>query len=726
MIHSSGAPDELVQAEARSIGGDAPDLTACDREPIHIPGAIQPHGILLVADLATREVIAGAGDIEGMLTPAWRGRSLDELLAQGLDEAIARADGAIAPVPLAPVPGRRSALDTILHLAGDRIVVELEPASAEPVSASAILAELDAAGTSFERASDLQSLCERAAVIFRKLTGFDRVMIYRFLDDGAGAVLAEDRDPALGSFLNHHFPASDIPRQARALYVRNRIRVIPDAGYVPAPLRPAAPEIAALDLSDAGLRSVSPIHVQYLRNMGVAASASISIVQDGLLWGLVACHNTRPRRLSQPLRQACAALAGGLSRQVRAKEEAEAYRDRLRLRSAEDAIIARFDPDIGFDNGVREQAGDLLRMLGADGFAFVRGVEINRAGACPNDAEIARVARWVATRTSGEPFATHILPSLYPEATAFAALASGLLAFTMPAEQPTTLLWFRAEQPQLIEWAGNPHKAVEVKPGEQLSPRASFEAWREEVRGLSRRWTLVDVEAASRLRRALIDARQRQRLRELNRELGLIIADKEMLIAQKDHLLREVNHRVQNSLQLVQSFLSMQARAAKDEQQALGPLEEAQRRVSAVALVHRRLYQADQVDATDLGRYLEDLVGDMRGSMGEQWASTLSLDLAPMLVSADRAVNVGLILTELVINAQKYAYNGAPGPVSIQLEQYRNQFRLIVADHGSGKTRSREGFGTRMMKAMVQRLDGAIEQLDNDPGLRVVVTAPIS
>jgi light-regulated signal transduction histidine kinase (bacteriophytochrome) len=237
------------------------DLTACDLEPIRTPGAIQPHGLLLLADRATLRVIGGAGDIEGRLTPIWMDRPIESLLAQSLDVASFGAEGAVAP--LAVVPGRTETFDASLHVSGDLLLVELEPAPTYPRSAAAALIELDRMGALFERAVDLQSLCERAAVAFRQITGFDHVMIYRFLDDGAGKVLAEEHDPARHSFLNHHFPAADIPKQARALYVRTPVRVIPDIAYAPAPIRPES--LAAADLSDVNLRSVSPIHLQYMR-----------------------------------------------------------------------------------------------------------------------------------------------------------------------------------------------------------------------------------------------------------------------------------------------------------------------------------------------------------------------------------------------------------------------------------------------------------------------------
>ncbi|MDO6413753.1 histidine kinase dimerization/phosphoacceptor domain -containing protein [Sphingomonas sp. BIUV-7] len=696
-------------------------MTACDREPIHVPGAIQPHGLMLLADRETLRVVGGAGDIEGRLTPIWLDRPIEALLAQSLDRYSLDANDA---VPLAVVPGRSETFDASLHMSGDLLVVELEPAPTEPRTAVAALAELDRTGAQFERAADLQALCERAATAFRRVTGFDRVMIYRFLDDGAGKVLAEDRDPALHSFLNHHFPEGDIPKQARALYVRTPVRVIPDIDYAPMPIRPA--ELVDTDLSGVGLRSVSPIHLQYMRNMGVRASASISIVKDGLLWGLVACHHNSPRRLSYETRAICQTMAGELARFIRAKEEAETFRERVRLRSGEDAILAGIEPHLSVDAFFAEYGDDLRQLLGADGFAVIQNRSLSTSGRCPGDDALLRLGEWLLTRTVAEPFVTQRLASIFPAAAADRDIASGVLAVALSGDAPMLLVWIRAEEPTIVEWAGNPHKDVENDPAAILTPRTSFEAWSEEVRGCARRWTRGEVEAAGRLRTQLLELRQSRRLRELNRELTATLAEKDSLIQQKDHLLREVNHRVQNSLQLVQSFLALQARGGEETNLA-DTLNEAQRRISAVALVHRRLYQADHLESVDLSRYLEELVGEMQAAMGAEWAHRITLNLAPLLISADRAVHVGLILTELVINANKYAYAGQPGPIELTLEQYRNSFRLIVADQGSGKatTGGRQGFGTRMMTAMVSRLGGTIEQFDNRPGLRVIVSAPI-
>jgi chemotaxis family two-component system sensor kinase Cph1 len=694
------------------------DVTACDREPIHIPGAIQPHGLLLVVDAATLHVVAGAGDIEGRLAADWLGCPLADLL--GADAATAlRSPTAAWTMP--PRPGQREAFDLRAHRSGDHLLVELESAPEQPASALELLTALDTAGAAFERCASLDELAGRAATAFRELTGFERVMVYRFLDDDTGVVIAEDRDPALGSFLNHHFPASDIPRQARALYIRNRVRVIPDIGYQPAPLRPAS--AATLDLSDVALRSVSPIHLQYLRNMGIRASASVSIVRDGVLWGLIACHDRAPRQLGRDARLSCKALASGLARQITAKEEAETYRQRIRLRSVEDVIAAQMAADGMLDDVMTVAAPDLCRMLAADGFAMVQGLDVVRAGHCP-DGMVRDIARWVRDRATLASFSTHHLPGHFAPAAPHANRAAGLLAVTVPAEEPIILMWFRAELVQVVNWAGNPYKAVDAaEPAGLLMPRASFAAWSESVHGRARPWSFAEVESAGRLRRMLTEARQNRRLRDLNADLTATIAEKDMLLLQKDFLLKEVNHRVQNSLQLVSAFLRLQGRAAGDPV-LTGHLDEAQRRLSAVALVHRRLYSDDRIETVDLGRYVEDLCGEISGSMGGD-GHQIRLDLAPVLVATDKAVTIGLILTELVINANKYAYDGGSGPIYIALEQHRNRFRLIVADQGRGKSTTGQGFGSRMLGAMIDQLSGTIEETDNAPGLRVVVSAPI-
>ncbi len=698
------------------------DLTACDREPIHVPGSIQPHGLLLIADAGTMIVKGGAGEIETRLAAQWRGRPLGELLGKNTSSALEGLTAA-APLRLHPIAGKDEMFDVSIHRSGDYLLVELEPTGDTDIPADDILAIMDSAGARLEQSNGLNDLCETAARMFRGLVGYDRVMIYRFQEDEAGVVLAEDRDPALQSFLNHQFPATDIPKQARALYVRNRIRVIPDISYIPAPIELERGSAGEVDLSDAALRSVSPIHLQYLKNMKVGASASISIVKDGALWGMGACHNTRPKRIPLGTRTACRILANGLSQQIRAKDDAELLRERIRLRAAEDRVLTLYEADMHFSAFIHAAGPELMRMFNADGLAVVSGPDVETFGRCPASAELRKIAAWVGPRMKSGPFQTDRLGAMMPEAEAFARTASGLMAASFSVEAQSCILWTRAEKPETVEWAGNPHKGSTADPSAVLTPRSSFESWTDMVRGRSRPWTLAESETAARLVRLMRERRQAARLKRLNQELSETIQENSQLLQQKEFLLREVNHRVQNSLQLVSAFLRLQSREVPDE--ARNHLQEAERRLVAVALVHRRLYSGESVEIVDLARYIEDLCTELKASMDPRWAETMRLDLAPVNIKADRAVHIGLVFTELVINAQKYAYGGGVGPLAIKLDQHHDQFRLVVADKGAGKSLGRDGFGSKMMAAMVTQMGGALDQADNEPGLRATVTAPV-
>jgi light-regulated signal transduction histidine kinase (bacteriophytochrome) len=598
----------------------ADHLTSCDLEPIHIPGSIQPYGVMLIVNDAG--VVVGyageAGDVLDAPLEAVIGRSAAAVIA-ALPE--------IGVAVLGPTPLRNTVFDAVAYRSDEHLVVELIESAPDTELDASFLTRLETLGTSLERTASLADLASRAAAIFQELTGYSRVMIYQFVDDEAGVVLGEAISDDSSSFMNHHFPATDIPRQARALYVRNRVRVIADVHYTPAPVVSASSELKAIDMSDSTLRSVSPVHIQYLKNMGVGASASMSIVKDGILWGLVACHHPVPRTLSLTTRLACQSVASNLARQVRAREDSELYRERIRLRGQEDVVLTRLGPDDSLSQFFSTSGSELANLLKADGFAAVQGDDIYMSGTCPDPIDIRTVADHVRRPASIRPFVTSSLPVELPAARDFADVASGLLAVTMSTEVPTILMWFRAEQLQTVKWAGNPHKDVSHTPGEVLSPRASFQEWAESVRHRSSEWTLAETKSASRVVRLLLEARNNRRMRALNRELTTSIKENESLILQKDFLLREVNHRVQNSLSLVSAFLRMQARNASDEVRE--HLAQAEYRLNAVGLVHRRLYQDDSVEIIDLARYLGELVAELHTSMDKRWQGLTALEAGP-------------------------------------------------------------------------------------------------
>jgi chemotaxis family two-component system sensor kinase Cph1 len=710
------------------------DLTDCDREAIHIPSAIQPHGTLLVVEPASEKVIqAGAGTERLIpLSSSPLGQRLTDVL--GVPAGIVgRAAHSREPVyisSLVPELAARADIDITAHRSHGLIIIEIERAFAARPSAAHMLGCVRSVSAALQVGPELLDTCRCATRELRRLTGFARVMIYRFLKDGTGCVVAEDKDAELPTFLNHHYPASDIPKQARELYVRNVVRVIPDVNYTPVSL---APQICPatggpLDMSDCILRSVSPIHIQYLKNMNVNASMSVSIVRDGALWGLVACHHTSPKPVSYEVREVCKHVAQIFSLQIAAREEVETFRQVRTLTAARQELVAEISHAEGdINEALRARVSKLLELLPSDGVAVHSRGAVTTAGHCPPNDQIRDLADWLLRSNVPAPYSTDRLSESYMPAEAYLTSTSGLLGIVVSDEQPVVLLWFRAECAEVVNWAGNPHKPVEpgLGPG-MLNPRASFEVWRETVHGRSRPWTKAEIDVAQRFRDQLIKISQHRRVEELNSMLQQKIVDADRLMAQKDLLMREAHHRVQNSLQLVSAMLRLQQREFSDPT-VQARFEETQQRILAAAAVHRHLWRSDEIGTVRLDNYLQEIRDSLVEAWGRQWDKQVQLQGTSILVPTDKAVVLALIVTELLTNAVKHAYGGEPGPIEVRFgEEPGRRIQIIVADQGRGmeRTERANGFGSRLTGLLVSQLEGAVEFQNNFPGTKVVLSVP--
>lgn len=728
----------LVYIDSMSFDDPALDLSSCEGEPIHIPGSIQPHGVLLSVAPESGLILQTAGDyvsIFGCDSKDFIGQGVEAALGGAMADRVRETDKSaiLEPIYLGSCPAGDDAggmLDVTAHHRDGVLIIEIEPSAGRPATAAETLSVVRRISAKLDAASDLHRLLQVASAEFRSLTGFDRVMIYRFLDDGAGCVAAEDKLETLPPFLNHHYPASDIPKQARALYLRNLIRVIPDAGYTPRPVEPALNPVthAPLDMSDCSLRSVSPIHLQYLKNMGVTASMSVSLVVNGQLWGLISCHHHAPRLVPYELRETCKHVGEILSQQIKAREEASLSRQAADIAAARDELVEILSRSDTPDQALLDHVEELRRPFAADGVAMLVGDKLRQHGHTPAADDTRAIARWVMQSKGVAPYATNSLARDYAPAAAFAPHASGLLATVVSPEDPVVVMWFRAEQVETIEWAGNPHKPVEASEGlRTLTPRTSFEAWKETVRNRSRPWSRAEINGAHRIGRAALDLIQRQRVATLNVQLRRTLSDKEVLISQKDLLMQEVNHRVQNSLQLVNSMLHLQAQQSH-EPEVRAQFEEASRRIMAVSTVHRRLWQrSDQIESVDFGTYLEELRDDLLETWGNSWAGHVRIHSRQLLVPTDKAIVLALVVTELLTNAVKYAYKGEPGPIDVHLrEDSRGAFSLVVSDQGAGMPAemSKGGLGSRLVQALVGQVGGEISVAARSPGTAVSLVIP--
>lgn len=494
------------------------DLSNCERELIHLAGSVQPHGALLVlaaADLRVLQLSGNVARLLGMAPDALLQRPLAVLggdVAERVSQLQQGADLREAVVLQCRLGTAQRRFDGALHrLADGSLVLELEPAETAPdgVELQDLAPELMAATLSgalqrFGAAPSVGVLADAVVEVLRHLTGYDRVVVYKFDPDGHGKVIAEARHPRLESLLGHHYPASDIPQRARALYLLNRVRMLVDVDAVQSPLMPATE--APLDMSLCQLRSMSPIHLQYLRNMGVTATLTASLVREGQLWGLIACHHYSPRYLRCTVRAAADLLAEVASTRISAIENYAHAQVALMVRRLEQRLIEATSTEGDWRYALFRNPRTLLQPLDATGGALFCEGEVLTTGEAPSTPELRALLAWVQQQGSGdEPFACASVGQANPALASLTPTASGVLAVRLSTNSPDWLIWFRKEQLQSITWAGDPAKPMVANNPLELSPRRSFAAWSEIVRGTAVPWSTTEIALARGIGVALVD-----------------------------------------------------------------------------------------------------------------------------------------------------------------------------------------------------------------------------
>ncbi|MEP6489542.1 GAF domain-containing protein [Microcoleus vaginatus GB2-A3] len=543
------------------------DLTNCDREPIHLSGHIQPHGVLLVVREPELEIVQASKntqDLLGIDAESAIGQDLsllfDQIQLEKLKTCLRKENlKTVNPIKLSVErAGKYLEFDCILHRQEEEVLmVELELAtSPENLSVFSFYNSVRATVSKIQSTPNLKELCQLTVEEIRKISGFDRVMVYQFDPEGNGAVIAEAKAEKLSPFLGLNYPSSDIPKQARKLYSLNWLRLIPDINYQPVPLVSGknAASIQPLDLSFTVLRSVSPIHIEYLQNMGVAASMSISLIKDQKLWGLIACHNYTPKYLNYELRAACEFIGQVMSLELQSKEGNEDYDYKLHLKS----ILTKIFEDISTSENLSQVLvkcqHNLLEAVNAQGAAIVFGDNCYRVGQTPQGEALKYLTQWVQNNLNKEIFYTDSLTKCYPEAEEFKDTASGCLAVAISPTQKIYVLWFRPEVIKTVNWAGNPNKPVEKDEdgNPRLSPRKSFELWKENVRYKSLPWKECEIDAALELKKAMINIVlcQVDKLEKLNTALEASVAREREKTA---HLKTAMSELKRAQTQLVQS-----------------------------------------------------------------------------------------------------------------------------------------------------------------------------
>ena len=663
------------------------DLTTCDREPIHIPGSIQSHGCLLACDAASDEILRCSENAADFLALGPRnpvGVRLNEYfpgdVAHDLRNALAQAGEPRRPGLIVghSLTEDGPVFDIAAHRYAGHAILEFEHAA--PLRRSPLdLARLLIGRT--QSLSTVEQMALRTPRYLQAVLDYDRVMIYRFAEDGSGKVIGEAKRPHLESFLGQHFPAADIPQQARALYLKNTIRVIADAS---GPRSLVTPEYDSsggpLDLSFAHLRSVSPVHLEYLRNMGVAASMSLSIVVAGKLWGLIACHHYQPKPLPMPLRIAAEMFGDFFSLHLTASHHQARYDASLRARKALDAMMSELSFHDSVENYMREHLDRLGELIPSDGVGLSINGVWTAEGSTPPLAAISALLETV--KAGGGEFASQRLCERLPGAADYSAAASGVLAVPLSKIPRDYLVFFRKEQAQTLEWAGDPNKTYQTGPlGDRLTPRTSFAIWKQTVERQSVPWSEEDRHIAEATRVGLqeIILRQNEVMETERREAAI-----------RQRILNdELNHRVKNILALIKSLISHRPNAAQGVESYIEALKG---RIMALSFAH------DQVVRSDGGGSLRQLFD---AELSPYSAAQFTLTGEDVGIDARAFSVMALVVHELATNAAKY------GALSVPAGRLEVGWRLgegggceIVWEERDGPTvtpPSRSGFGSVLL-----------------------------
>ncbi|MBD2676182.1 MULTISPECIES: ATP-binding protein [Nostoc] len=721
------------------------DLTNCDREPIHIPGYIQPHGVLLALkepELTILQCSNNTYSLIGIEPEDLLNKPLSNFLESEqinfLKDCLSQDDlQLVNPLEITIKAGIENLhYDAILHRLNQILVLELEPTFLEKSNGFFKFYHLvKQAISKLQVASGVLELTQILAQEVKKITGFERVMIYRFDEDWNGAVIAEQKPEYLTSYLGLHYPASDIPVQARQLYSQNWLRLIPNADYQPAAILPTNNPVTGqpLDLSKSVLRSVSPLHIEYMHNMGVTASMSISIMKNQKLWGLIACHHQSPKYVPYEIRNACEFLGQITSVELSAKEDSEDSEYKIQLKSVHSKLVEHMSAENNFIEGLIQHQPNLLNLVNAQGAVVYFEKEYFLVGNTPEKPDIQNLIEWIYQNVQEEIFYTDSLSKIYPEAEKFRDVASGLMALSFSKVQKNYVLWFRPEVVRTVNWGGNPHKPVEVTGNGnlRLSPRKSFDLWKETVHLKSLSWKACEVNAALELRSAIIGVvlRKADELAQLNIELERSNNELDAFAYIASHDLKEPLRGIHNySNFLIEDYGEVLNEEGREKLRTLIRLTQRMEDLIDSLLHFSRLGRVDlSMQQTDINSVVQRNL-DLLSARIEEMGVEIRIPRSLPTVYCDR-VQVGEVFNNLIANAIKYndkpekwieiGYIEAASPtpvifyvrdngIGIREKHFEAIFRIFKRLHGPSKYGGGTGAGLTITKKIVERHGGKI------------------
>lgn len=722
------------------------DLSNCEREPIHIPGNIQSHGFLIAInhDFEITYCSENIAIFAPVTAISLLGTSVDFLETTILKKMegfiaklinIAQTEEGFRPVNPYPVTISGNTFNLIIGFSEDQYLLEFEPtvSDLEPDLQQAIGSTL----SEILANANLSRLIDKTAQQIRTLIGYDRVMVYKFHEDGHGEVVAEAKNDDLAPWLGLHYPASDIPRQARDLYKRNLIRLIADVGTVPsAILTYKELNQVPLDLTNSTLRAVSPIHIQYLKNMDVASSFSVSLIHRGELWGLVACHNYTPRYIHYKQREAAKLIGQVLSSALSFRQQEEDQHKSNRLKGAIDDLTRHLLRYNNIEDALFKHEVTLLQAVDADGAVLAYDNHFYHAGKTPDNTFLSSLIGWMQENMQETIYATKQLPKDFPAALEHKAIASGILACRLSRELKEYIIWFRPEVATTVHWAGNPDKPVEITETGlfNISPRKSFETWTQTVQLTSAPWTNEDFRSALQLKDEVTFAisRKANEIRILNDKL-------KEAYDELDAFSYTISHDLKNPLTTIKSYSQLLKRnltLGPREQSMLEGILTGANRMQAMIEEVLHYSKAGQIKAKPRFVDMTALLMDLKEQLliaHEHLPLTIDIGATPPVYGDETMIQQ--VFSNLLGNAVKYSSKTGSPLVAVRGEQTENQVRYRVSDNGIGIqpndrgkifdlfTRSDDvdgyegsGVGLAIVKKIMEKHSGRIS-VESEPGV---------
>ncbi|QNE40528.1 GAF domain-containing protein [Hymenobacter sp. NBH84] len=750
--------DQSTVSHTSELLSDMPTtLTNCDREPIHIPGAVQPYGFLLCLDEQTQRVVQASANTQSLL-----GIPAEELLGAGLERLLPPAQLAELDALWPTLTDTPKLLGVQLHHTPEqpfyKLIVHrydgLLWAEFEPVDSNSPgvvdLATLNTALGQMLGAATVLDFCQHAVEQVRSITGFDRVAMYRFAADESGEVVAEAIRPDLDPWLGLHYPATDIPQQARAMYLKNWLRFIPDASYRPAPLVPVRNPTTGRspDMTHAVLRSVSPIHLEYLHNLGSAATMTISVIREGKLWGMITCHHLTPHLVSYELRELCLFIGKTFSVLLPTKEQQDQQAYQLHIQKTRARLFEQMNSSADFIKGLYQQTATLLDVFACGGAAICFEDEIVTLGTTPTPDQIQGVVAWLRQHAPEDVFHTDSYAQLNPGGVAIRSTASGILAITLAQAANDYILWFRPEQLQTVTWAGRTQK-VETKADGQifLSPRQSFEAWKQTVENTAAAWLPLEIEAAQELRLHIADIRLKifnelqaraTSLSRLNAELERSNDELDSFAYVASHDLKEPLRGIHNySIFLLEDYADRLDAEGVSKLQTLVRLSQ---RMEALIESLLQISRVGRLDLVPIPTDMNELVSGVLELLAprlEQTHTTVTVAGPLPTILAD-PIRLGEVFNNLITNAMRYsndpekyvtigvaAANASsvadfPSPeqfdvfyvrdqgIGIDPKHHENIFKIFKRLHSQDKYGGGTGAGLAIAKKMIEKHGGKL------------------